>query len=139
MRFARISVVFLLAACTPALSHQGADVSVYEIAQAAAAGTQMPDGCRVVATKAPVKLTEREMFGQKDPYRVMRNEAGAEGANALLVRSHMIVARRDFDCPAKSPITDCPGSDGAWYEVTFESYSCSADALQKLAPAKAAR
>ena len=135
----KILLLLALVACAPTLSKQGADVSVFEVPQAAAPDTKMPDGCKVVATKAPVKLTEREMFGQKDPYRVMRNEAGAAGANALLVRSHMIIARRDFDCPAKSPITDCPGSDGAWYEVTFESYSCTSDALLQLMPAKVAR
>src|SRR5262249_39630787 len=126
----RTHFLFLvLIACAPTLTHQGAGVSVFEVPQTADANTKMPDGCTLVATKPPVKLTELEMFGQKDPYRLMRNEAAAAGANTLLVRSHMIIARRDFDCPAKSPITDCPGSDGAWYEVTFESYSCSADAL----------
>ena len=125
-------LLLIFVACAPTLTQQGSKVSVYEVPQTSAADTKMPDGCRLVATKTPVKLTEREMYGQKDPYRLMRNEAGGEGANTLLVRPRMIVARRDFDCPAKSPITDCPGSDGAWYEVTFESYSCSADALQKL-------
>ena len=128
----KLLLLLPLVACAPTLTHQGSNVSVFEVPQTAAADTKMPDGCKVVASKAPVKLTEREMYGQKDPYRLMRNEAGAAGANALLVRSHMIIARRDFDCPAKSPINDCPGSDGAWYEVTFESYSCSADALQKI-------
>ena len=126
-------------ACTPTLSKQGETVSVFEVPQTAAAGSKMPDGCKLVATKAPVKLTEMEMYGVKDPYRLMRNEAGAAGANALVVRPHMIIARRDMDCPAKAPITDCPGQSGAWYEVAFESYSCSADALQTLAPAKGTR
>ena len=125
-------LLLVVVACAPTLTHQGAGVSVFEVPQASAADTKMPDGCKLVAAKPAVKLTEREMYGQKDPYRLMRNEAGAAGANALLVRPHMIIARRDFDCPAKSPITDCPGSDGAWYAVTFESYSCSADALQEL-------
>lgn len=128
--------MLVVVACAPTLSHQGAGVSVYEVPQTATADTKMPEGCRLVATKPPVKLTEMEMYGQKDPYRSMRNEAGTAGANALLVRPHMIVARRDFDCPAKAPITDCPGSSGAWYEVTFESYSCTDDALQKLKPVK---
>ena len=139
MRFAKVAPLLLVVACAPTLTHEGANVSVFEVPQASAPDTKMPDDCKLVASKPPVKLTEMEMYGVKDPYRLMRNEAGAAGANALLVRSHMIIARRDTDCPAKAPITDCPGKSGAWYEVTFESYSCSADALQKLAPAKATR
>jgi hypothetical protein len=92
----------------------------------------MPDGCRLVAAKAPVSMTELEMEGQNDPYRAARNEAAAAGANVLLVLSRFTVPRHDFDCPASSPITDCPPSEGAWFRVVLESYLCTAEALRKL-------
>lgn len=138
MRLVRICALLLVVGCAPTLTHDGAKVSVFEVPQTSAPDTKMPDDCKLVASKPTVKLTEMEMYGVKDPYRLMRNEAGAAGANALLVRSHMIMARRDADCPAKSPITDCPGKSGAWYEVTFESYTCTSDALLQLPPAKVA-
>jgi hypothetical protein len=78
-------------------------------------------------------MTELEMQGQKDPYRTERNQAGAAGANVLLVLLKQTVARHDFECPGSSPITDCPPSSGAWFRVVFESYACTPDALQALA------
>ena len=77
-------------------------------------------------------MPEVDLEGQKDPFRAARNEAGAAGANALLVLSRMTISRHDFECPGSSPITDCPGSFGAWYRVQIESYACSADALRRL-------
>jgi hypothetical protein len=92
----------------------------------------MPAGCRLVASKPSIDMTELDMEGQKDPFRVQRNDAGAAGANALLVLSKVSVSRRDSECPNASPITDCPPSFGAWYRVVFESYSCTPDALAKI-------
>jgi hypothetical protein len=43
----------------------------------------------------------------------------------------------DPDCPGASPITDCPPGFGAWFDVVFESYACTAEALQKLSPTEA--
>jgi hypothetical protein len=109
------------------------DVSVYQAPlDAPPARRAMPSGCRLIHTSKRVSLTELDMQGQKDPYRVQRREAAAAGANALLVLSKQVISRHDPDCPGASPITDCPPGFGAWFDVVFESYACSADALQKL-------
>jgi len=52
------------------------------------------------------------------------DRAAKAGSNLLLVRSRVVVPRRDFDCPAASPITDCHGTLSAWFDVVFESYAC---------------
>lgn len=92
----------------------------------------MPDGCRRLAASPQETLTELDLEGQKDPLRRYRNAAGAIGANALLVLKRRIVGRHDAECPASSPITDCPPSFGAWFRVVVESYVCTADALDVL-------
>ena len=78
-------------------------------------------------------------MGQKDPFRAEREAAARAGANALLVLSTMTMSRRDFECPTASPITDCPGTLGAWYRVQVETYQCTPDALSKLPPFPAGR
>ena len=109
------------------------DVSVYQAPlDAPPAQRAMPSGCRLVHTSERVSLTELDMQGNKDPYRVQRREAAAAGANALLVLSKQVLSRHDSECPGASAITDCPPGFGAWFDVIFESYACSADALQKL-------
>jgi hypothetical protein len=92
----------------------------------------MPDGCRLLAETPPVWMTELEMEGEKHPYPAQRNQAGAVGANALLVRSRLIESRHYFECPGSSPITDCPPSSGAGFRVVFESYACTPNALHAL-------
>ncbi len=85
----------------------------------------------------PVSMSERDMMTDKDPYLAERNRAGQGGANALLVRSRMLVSRHDLNCAAAQPITDCPLSEGAWFSVVFEDYACSPAAvatLEKTAP-----
>ncbi len=52
----------------------------------------------------------------------------------LLVLSRLIVPRQCTSCPAASPITDCPPCEGAWFDVVFVSYACSAKALAELPP-----
>jgi hypothetical protein len=116
------------------LSPQGAGVLVFQaLLDAAPARRAMPEGCVRLTTRPPMAMTELEMQGQKDPYRAERNQAGAAGANVLLVLLKQTVARHDFECPGSSPITDCPPSSGAWFRVVFESYACTPDALQALA------
>src|SRR5262249_4726995 len=116
------------------LTPEGAAVSVYQAPMdAPPAQRTMPTGCTRVTVGAPGPMTELQMHGQKDPYWTERNQAGAAGANALLVLSKQTISRHDFECPGSSPITDCPPSSGAWYRVIFESYSCTADALRTLA------
>ena len=133
MRRGALLLVLLSGACAPALTAQGAGVSVYlSKKESSPPDSGMPEGCRLLGAKPPVTMTEAEIAVQHDPYRVARNEAGAAGANALLVRSSVLVPRRTFGCPVASPITDCPGNSGAWYSVVFESYQCTPDALQRL-------
>jgi hypothetical protein len=82
-------------------------------------------------------MPEVDLEGQKDPFRRERNAEGARGANALLVLSKMTMGRRDPECPTSSPITDCPFSLGAWFDVVLQSYACTPDALRTLsAPPK---
>jgi len=95
---------------------------------------RMPEGCRLLTAKTPVSMTELDLEGQKDPFRRERNAEGAGGANALLVLSKMTVSRQNSECPSSSPITDCPPSFGAWFDVVVESYACLPDALRKLSP-----
>lgn len=129
---------FLTSGCVT-LTSEGARVSVYNApldGQVSQRG--LPDGCRLVAAKPAFSTTELEIEGQKDPFRVTRNEAGAAGANVLLVLKRTILSRHDLECPGSSPITDCPPSSGAWYRVVLESYACTPDALHAMSANSAA-
>ena len=108
------------------LTPQGARVTAYRSPEGALPGptSALPDGCKLMDTKGPVSMTERETEGQSEPFSVQKNEAGAAGANAVFVRSRQVHGRRDMNCATGQPITDCPGSAGAWYDVTFEYYAC---------------
>jgi len=57
--------------------------------------------------------SEFDLEGQHHPFRDEQDRAAKAGANLLLVRSRVVVPRRDLDCPAASPITDCPATLGA--------------------------
>ncbi len=115
------------------LSPQAAKVAVYQAPlDAPAAAKGMPAGCTEVATQPLTYLSEFAMTGVDDPYRVERNAAAAQGANVLLVLSSQIVPRQCFNCPAASPITDCPPCEGAWFDVVFASYACSPEGLAAL-------
>jgi hypothetical protein len=115
------------------LSPEGARVFVYRAPlDVSGEDHAMPGGCERLSATPQTVMTEEEMEGTDDPYRVERNEAGAAGANALLVLSQQVIPRRDTECSTASPITDCPGSSGAWFHVEFESYSCTPDAMQAL-------
>ena len=130
-------LTILLSACMSCamVASASIDVSVYQAPlDAPPARRAMPQGCRLVHTSKRVSLTELDMQGQKDPYRVQRREAAAAGGNALLVLSKQVISRHDPDCPGASPITDCPPGFGAWFDVVFESYACPSEALQKLSP-----
>ena len=133
MRLRSLLLVFVASGCV-ALTPEGARVSVYEAPLEEPPATRaMPESCRVIATKPAVEMPELDLKGQKDPFRVERNEADAAGANVLLILSRMTISRHDTDCPAASPITDCAGSFGAWFHVVIQSYSCSPDGLRQLA------
>jgi hypothetical protein len=130
----RCSLLLAVFACgCVSLTPNGARVSVYRASlDGLPSQRSMPEGCRLLVTKPSMPMSELDMEGQKDPFRVERNEAGAAGANALLVLSRMTMSRRDPECPTSSPITDCPPSVGAWFRVVIESYACTPDALRKL-------
>jgi hypothetical protein len=132
MRWCSLLPAIFACGCV-SLTPEGARVSVYRAPlDGRPAQRSMPEGCRLLASAPPVPMTELDIEGQKDPFRVERNQAGAAGANALLVLSQMTISRHDSECPGSSPITDCPPSFGAWFRVVIESYTCSADALRKL-------
>jgi len=132
LRRGAVLLAILAGGCAPVLTPQGHGVSVYLVkAGGVPRDSQMPEGCRLLGTKAPVNMSEAEL-AQEDPYRLARNDAGAAGGNALLVRSKMIASRRNVNCPVASPITDCPGNSGAWFSIVFESYSCTSEALKTL-------
>jgi hypothetical protein len=79
-----------------------------------------------------VSWSELDLEGQKDPFRAERNEAGAAGANALLVLSRVTMGRRGSgDCATNSPITECGGL-GARFRVVFQSYACTPQGLREL-------
>ncbi|HJZ76331.1 MAG TPA: hypothetical protein VKE51_31565 [Vicinamibacterales bacterium] len=115
------------------LTPEGSRVSVFQAPlNAPPARRRMPSGCQLLFTRPAVSMTELDMEGQKDPFRRQRNQTGAAGGNALLVLSRMTISRHDPECPGASPITDCPPSFGAWFDVVIEAYSCPPDALHTL-------
>src|SRR5262245_22166097 len=115
------------------LTPAGSRVSVFRAPlNAPPAQRRMPSDCQLMFTRPPVSMPELDIEGPKDPFRLQRNAAGAAGENALLVLSRMTISRHDSECPGSSPITDCPPSFGAWFDVVIEAYSCTPDALRTL-------
>lgn len=90
----------------------------------------LPAGCRMVAAHPPDERTELDLATSE--FVRERERAAAAGGNVVVAREEMLVPRRDYDCPAASPITDCPPSEGAWLRVAFEDYACSDDAIGEL-------
>jgi hypothetical protein len=129
MRWSVPLIAAILCGCVT-LTPEGSRVSVYQARMnAAPADRSMPAGCTLIAAEPAKHMTELDLDGQKDPFRKARNEAGAAGANALLVLRRTLIGRRDPECAAAMRITDCAGSLGAWFDVTVESYTCPSDAL----------
>ena len=129
MRWSVPLIAAILCGCVK-LTPEGSRVSVYQARMnAAPADRSMPAGCTLIAAEPAKHMTELDLDGQKDPFRKARNEAGAAGANALLVLRRTLIGRRDPECAAAMRITDCAGSLGAWFDVTVESYTCPSDAL----------
>jgi hypothetical protein len=136
-RSCALLLLVLESGCATPLTPQGARVFVVRTPLNQSPPQQpMPAACALVAATPTLSRTEFELEGQHDPFREDRNRAGAAGANVLLVRSRVTVPRHDFDCPAASPITDCPASSGAWYDVVIESYTCPDDVAQALGARK---
>jgi hypothetical protein len=92
----------------------------------------MPSGCNELGRTAPQSWTELDRTAPTDPYRTQRAATAAAGGNVLLVLDRVAYPRNDYDCPAAARITDCPPSLGAWFDVVFVSYACSAPGLSEL-------
>ena len=115
------------------LTPEGARVTVYQAPlDRPSPQRQMPPGCRLLSTSPTHSVTELDLTGQKDPFRAERNAAAAAGGNALLVLTRTTISRRDMECPGSAPITDCPPSFGAWYDLQVETYACTPDALRSI-------
>jgi hypothetical protein len=122
-----------MSACVT-LTPAGAGVTVYKAALVSERDQREPlAGCRRLSSSEPRFITELEMEGQKDPFRVERNATGAEGGNALLVQTRMIIGRRDPECTESLRITDCPATSGAWFRMVVAGYACTDEGLQALA------
>jgi hypothetical protein len=81
-----------------------------------------------VARDANVQLDHRRSLrwtwtGRKIQFREARNEAGAAGANALLLLRRTLIGRLDPECAAGMRITDCAGRLGAWFDVRLRPTS----------------
>lgn len=139
-RSCALLLLVLETACATPMTPQGARVFVVRAPLSQSPGQQpMPAGCTLAAATTTLSRTEFDLEGQHDPFREEQNNAGTAGANVLVVRSRVVVPRRDFDCPASSPITDCPASSGAWYDVVIEGYTCPDDVAQVLGERKSPR
>jgi len=129
MRSSLVLPAVLLCGCAT-LTPGGARVTVFQARlNDPPPQRSMPAECTLIGTKPPARMSELDLDGQKDPFRKDRNEAAAEGANAMLALRRMIIDRRNSECPPSMRITDCSGSLGAWYDVTVERYSCTPEAL----------
>jgi hypothetical protein len=126
----RLAAILLTLSCASSAPDKGG-VRVFQ-APLSDAPAGMPRGCRLLLQHPPVDMSELRMTGSKDPFHAERVRAEQAGGNVLLVRSRMIVPRMDSNCPAASPITDCPPSEGSWHVVVFEDYACSEVAMKEL-------
>ena len=133
-RLAGFGAILLTLSCASSAPERGG-VRVYQ-APLSDAPAGMPRGCRLLLVHPPVDMTELRMTGSKDPFHDERVRTAQAGGNVLLVRSRMIVPRMDYNCPAASPITDCPPSEGSWHLVAFEDYACSGEAMTELSALK---
>ncbi len=130
----RSGAILLTLSCASSAPESGG-VRVYQ-APLSDARAAMPRGCRLLASHPAVDMSELRMTGSKDPFHAERVRAEQAGGNVLLVRSRMTVPRMDYNCPAASPITDCPPSEGSWHLVVFEDYACSGEAMRELQAVK---
>lgn len=127
----------VMAASCVTLTPEGQKVAVFTApVDAPPERHQMPDGCERLTTLPRDWMSEQEIEGQTDPFTKQRNASAVAGGNAVLVLRKLARPRRDPDCPNASPIRDCPGVSGAWYNVDFEAYRCSAEALRALTAVK---
>jgi hypothetical protein len=121
-----------IACATIALTPEGRTVVMLTgDAESSGSATEVTGGCRLVAEHESVDLTELDLANDVPPFVRERNRTATGGANVLLVRKRVIVPR-GFECPAASPITDCPPQQGAWLRVSFDDYRCPDGTLRLL-------
>ena len=85
----------------------------------------------MIAEGPPQSWSETDLVSP-DTFREARASAAGLGANTLLLVEKLVLPRRDFDCAAAQPISDCPKTLGAWYEVKVRSYDCDDAARRSL-------
>jgi hypothetical protein len=85
----------------------------------------------MLAEGRPESMSETDLASPDT--RSDRARTAERGGNVLLLVEKLVLPRRDFDCAATQPITDCPKTLGAWYEVTARSFDCDAAARSALA------
>ena len=86
-----------------------------------------------IAESRPTMLSEADLAAH-DPFRTARADAARRGGNVLLLVERLVAPRQDFDCAATQPISDCPATLGAWYEVRVRIYDCDAPTRSVLPP-----
>jgi hypothetical protein len=111
-------------------------VAVYQTPWGAEGVSGMPSGCRLLAESRPTMLSEADLAAH-DPFREARADAAQRGGNVLLLVEKLVAPRQDFDCAAAQPISDCPATLGAWYEVRVRTYDCDARAQSTLTAIRA--
>jgi hypothetical protein len=135
-----LAATLSLAACVTG-AHRPPDdtgVVVYQAPSGPDGRVEMPAGCRLLAEGPRQTLSEADL-ATPDTFPEERARAARSGGNVLLLVERLVAPRQDFDCAAAQPITDCPKTLGAWYEVVTRSYDCDATARSSLPPTVAAR
>lgn len=133
MRRSALWLFALLVSGCVTLTPAGGRISIYYAPlDGPPARRAMPDGCQRLTVSPKGWMSERDIEGQAHPFASQQNASAVEGGNVLLVLKKQVRSRRDPECPSASPIRDCPGSSGAWYDVVFESYTCTPEAIRTL-------
>ena len=135
-----LAATLSLAACVTG-AHRPPDdtgVVVYQAPSGPGGRVEMPAGCRLLAEGPRQTLSEADL-ATPDTFREERARAARSGGNVLLLVERLVAPRQDFECAAAQPITDCPKTLGAWYEVVTRSYDCDAAARSSLPPTVASR
>jgi len=133
MRRLALCLLALVVSGCVTLTPEGARVAIYSAPlDGPPARRQMPDGCQRLAVSPKNWLSEFDMDGQKQPFAKQQNAAAVQGGNVLLVLKEQIRDRHFVDCSITGSINDCPGASGAWFDVVFETYTCTPEAIRVL-------
>jgi hypothetical protein len=135
MRRTSLAVLACISLGCVTLTPAGKQVGVYFAPLAGPASLrEMPADCRRLSVTPNGKnwMSESEIEGQGHPFFRQQNASAVEGGNVLLVLKEVARPRLNPECPNQLPIRDCPGYSGAWFNVVFESYTCTPDAIRTL-------